>query len=357
MKPAPLLARGIFPHNPLRFESFRGLAMANATRIVSGIFALSAGVAASISTARADLQLCNRMSYVIETAIGLEEKSNAATRGWFRIDPGQCKVVLHGALQTGQLYVSARVRDLYGPSPLPQSGHADFCVAPGSFVIPGAQKCTRSGQTLARFTAVKPSEHAAGLRVYLGEDAEYTDEQARDAGIQRLLVLAGYDATPIDGIRGAKTDAALTQFLQDNKLANTAAGRPDFFDILLEAAQKPGIGFSWCNDTKYPVMAALGVDDKGTMATRGWYRIEPGKCLRPEVRGNPPTLLSFAEAVDTEGRAIDKALSWGGSKVLCTRHLKFELTEQTECTAKGLNSAGFATVDLAGRGGVTVRFK
>ena len=105
--------------------------MANAKRwIVAGIFALGAGMAASVSPARADLQLCSRMSYVIETAIGLEEKSNAATRGWFRIDPGQCKVVLHGALQAGQLYVSARARDLYGPSPLPQSGHADFCVAP-----------------------------------------------------------------------------------------------------------------------------------------------------------------------------------------------------------------------------------
>jgi uncharacterized membrane protein len=332
--------------------------MAKAKRwIVAASFALGAGMTVSAKPARADLQLCNRMSYVIETAIGLEEKGNAVTRGWFRIDPGQCRMALQGAVQADQLYVNARVRDVYGPSPLPQSGHADFCVTAADFAITGAKKCTRQGQNLARFTAVKPSEHVGSSRVYLAEDAEYTDEQARDAGIQRLLVIAGYDATPIDGIRGAKTDAALSQFLQDNKLANTAAGRSDFFDILLEAAQKPGIGFSWCNDTKYTVMAALGVEDKGNIVTRGWYRIEPGKCLRPEVRGHPLLLYSFAEAVDPEGRAIDKTLSWGGSQIMCTRHLKFELTEQTDCASKGLSSAGFASVDLAGHGGVTLRFK
>src|SRR6185295_14989364 len=97
-------------------------------------------------------------------------------------------------------------------------------------------------QQLTRFTAVKPSETDKGLTAYLAEDAEYTDEQARDAGIQRLLVIAGYDA-----IRGAKTDLALAQFIADNKLENTAAGRGDFFDLLIAAAQKPdGTGFAWC---------------------------------------------------------------------------------------------------------------
>ena len=93
-----------------------------------------------------------------------------------------------------------------------------------NFVLAAAQRCNRTGQTLARFTAVKPAESEKGLTAYLAEDAEYTDEQARDAGIQRLLVIAGYDANPIDGIRGAKTDAALVQFIADNKLDNTAAG-------------------------------------------------------------------------------------------------------------------------------------
>jgi peptidoglycan hydrolase-like protein with peptidoglycan-binding domain len=49
---------------------------------------------------------------------------------------------------------------------------------------------------------------------YLAEDSEYDDEQARLAGIQRLLVIAGYDAAPIDGVDGPKTQAALAAFLK-----------------------------------------------------------------------------------------------------------------------------------------------
>ena len=121
-------------------------------------------------------------------------------------------------------------------------------------------------------------------------------------------MIAGYDANPIDGIRGAKTDAALAQFIADNKLENTAAGRSDFFDMLIAAAQKPdGAGFAWCNETRNVVMAALGVEDKGTVVTRGWYRVAPGKCLRPDLTGKPRRLYSFGEAVGADGQPLKHA--------------------------------------------------
>ena len=311
--------------------------------------------------ARADLQLCNRMSYVIEVAIGIEDKEVAATRGWFRLDPGQCRVVLQGEVQAESIYLHARALAVYGASPLPQSGHADFCIAQDTFVVASARTCTRPGQRLARFTQVKPTETEKGHTAYLAEEAEYTDDQARDAGIQRLLVIAGYDATPIDGIRGAKTDAALLQFIQDNKLTTTAAGRSDFFDTLIAAAQKPdGTGFAWCNETTHPVMAALGIEDKGAVTTRGWYRLEPGKCLRPDMHGRPRRLYSFAEAIGSDGqpmRRSDRPLAWGGETILCTRNVKFELSDHKDCAGNGLTAAGFASVELAGRGGTTVRLR
>jgi uncharacterized membrane protein len=310
--------------------------------------------------ARADLLLCNRMSYVVESAIGLEDKGAAATRGWFRLDPGQCRVVLQGAIEAENLYLHARAHAIYGPSPLPQSGHADLCVAQqGNFVVAAARQC-RSGQRPARFTLVKPSEGEKGATVNLAEEAEYTEDQARDAGIQRLLTIAGYEATPIDGIRGTKTDAALAQFVSDNKLGVTAAARSDFFDILLAAAQKTDTGFSWCNDSAHVVMAAIGLEENGVITTRGWYRVEPGRCLRPDVSGQPKKLYSFAEAVDAEGqpaRRGDKLIAWGGDKVLCTRNVKFELAEQDNCAAKGLTGSGFALVDLTGRSALTLRLK
>lgn len=325
--------------------------------------ALSALIALG-QPARADLQLCNRMSYVVEAAIGVEDKGIATTRGWFRIDPGQCRNVLQGEIQAESYYLHARVLAVYGASPLPQAGHTELCVGHESkenFHIPSARICTRPGQRLVRFTAVKPAVNEQTLTANFAEESEYTNEQARDAGIQRLLVIAGYDANPIDGIRGSRTEAALTQFLQDNKLTATAAGRSDFFDVLIAAAQKPdGAGLAWCNETAHTVMAALGIEDKGTITTRGWYRVAPGACVRPELAGRPTRVFSFAEAVDANGNVVKSAerpLVWGGDTVLCTRNIKFELFDQKDCANKGLSSAGFALIELAGRAGTTVRFK
>jgi uncharacterized membrane protein len=326
-----------------------------ATLLVSSF----AGLTLLSGAAQADLRLCNRMSYVAEAALAVEDRGATATRGWFRVDPGQCRAVLQGTPPAGQLYIHARVPALYGPSPLPLAGQAQFCVGQNNFTFAGARNC-RAGQTLAPFTPVQPVETEQGLTVTLAEEAGYDDMQARDAGIQRLLVVAGYDATPIDGIRGAKTDAALVQFLQDNQLPNTAAAKSDFFDILLAAAQKPGSGFTWCNDTSYTVMASLGIEDKNVIVTRGWYRVEPGKCLRPEVLGAPRRLYSFGEAVDASGNSIrvgDKPLSWGGSTVLCTRPAKFELYDHLDCAGRGLTASGFAAIDFSGRTPTTIRFK
>ena len=82
--------------------------------------------------ARADLKLCSRMSYVVEGAIGIEQGKAVATRGWFRVDPGQCRDVAQGELQFDPLYVHARALPVYGASPLPESGNADLCVAAGT---------------------------------------------------------------------------------------------------------------------------------------------------------------------------------------------------------------------------------
>jgi uncharacterized membrane protein len=336
-------------------EKFRRNARAAARRAAPLVL-----FCALVTAAHADLQLCNRMSYVMEAAVGLEEKGAATTRGWFRLDPGQCRVVLQGELQVESYFLHARTLTIYGSAPLPQAGHAALCIGQDEFTITNARHCTQPSQRLARFTAVKPTAVEQGLSAGFGEEAEYTSEQARDAGIQRLLVIAGYDAAPIDGVRGSKTDAALIQFLQDNKLPATAAGRSDFFDVLIAAAQKPeGAGFAWCNETPYPVMAAIGMDDRGTLTTRGWYRVAPGACVRPELIGRPSRVYSFAEAVDGNGQALkssDRRYAWGGDVVLCTRNTKFELFDQRDCKLKGLGAAGFAPIELDG-GGTTVRFK
>jgi uncharacterized membrane protein len=335
--------------------------MAVKGRISGGSAALAAvGIAFCALPARADMQLCNRTSYVLDLALGLEDKGAVATHGWFRLDPGQCRAVLAGTIEAERVYLHARAPAIYGPTPMPQTGHADFCVADGNFVIAGAKTCPRSGQRLVRFTAVQPSQSDKGLTASLAEEADYTPEQARFAGIQRLLVVAGYDANPIDGIEGKKSEAALAQFLKNRRLPADAAAAPTFFDVMAEAAkQSDGIGFSWCNETAHTVMAALGTDDKGSVVTRGWYRVEAGKCVKPDLAGDVRRVYSFAEAVDKDGQAVkrgDKSLAWGGATMLCTRNVRFEIADQSDCPGRGLTAAGFAVVEIAGRG-TTVRLK
>jgi uncharacterized membrane protein len=319
-------------------------------------------IAASIAlapSARAELTLCNRTSYRVDVAIGLEKRANVATRGWFRLDPGQCRQAIDGTLDADMVYVHARTPPIYGSAPLPQNGQADFCIRNGDFEIANARNCPTSQQ--AQFSAAKPSESPKGPLVNLAEEADYDDVQARLAGIQRLLVIAGYDAYPIDGVPGAKTQAAIAKFLHERKLAADAVAAPSFFDTLVEAVRNPqGLGFSWCNDTRYPVMASLGFAEMGAIVTRGWYRVESGQCVRPDLRGDPRRLYSYAEAVDATGRAIkrgDAVLSWGGTLSLCTRDGRFELADHKDCGARGLNSTGFAVIDLGNQPATIVRFK
>jgi uncharacterized membrane protein len=311
--------------------------------------------------AQADLQLCNRTSYVVESAIGIEDKGAAATRGWLRLHPGQCRQVMQGRVEAERVYVHARALDVYGVPPMAHAAHAELCVADGPFLIAGARHCSGRGQRLVRFTEVKPTESDDGLTASLAEEADYEPVQARLAGIQRLLVLAGYDANPIDGLEGKKTEAALAQFLKDRRLGPDAAGADTFFDTLIAALkQADGVGFAWCNETTHTVMAAFGVEEKAGTVTRGWYRVEPGKCVKPDVTGKPQRLYSFAEAVDPDGQVVrraDKPLAWGGTTQLCTRSVRFELSDHKDCAGKGLTASGFAVVDLAGRPGLTVRFR
>jgi uncharacterized membrane protein len=313
----------------------------------------------SSAPAHADLKLCNRMSYVIEAAIGIDHQAATATRGWFRIDPASCRVVAQGTLTADRLLLHARALSLYGASPAPQGGADTLCIAEQNFVIAAARQC-RSGQTAAPFTQINPTKTDDGhLVAYLAEDSEYDDEQARLAGIQRLLVIAGYDAAPIDGTDGPKTQAALNAFLKSRGLNADAVQQPTFFTKMIEAVQSPSAtGLTWCNDTPHKVMAAVATDDGKTVTSRGWYRIDPGKCLHPDVTGQPRQVFSFAEAVDNDNRTVkykDKALNWGGATQLCTRESKFEINEQGDCATRGLSAAGFVAVEMSG-GGKTLRF-
>src|ERR1700754_1930811 len=126
------------------------------TRFLMTLPAAAVSFFFSSAPALADLKICNRMSYVVEAAIGIDHQSATATRGWFRIDPATCRVVAQGTLTAERILLHARALGLYGSSPIPQSGADTLCIAEKDFVISAARQC-RAGQTPAPFTQINPT--------------------------------------------------------------------------------------------------------------------------------------------------------------------------------------------------------
>jgi uncharacterized membrane protein len=263
---------------------------------------------------------------------------------------------------SGKLLVHARTAPIYGAvRPLHGTG-AELCVGEGDFLIAGARRCTGEKQRLAAFGEMRPSASENGQAIYVDEPANYGSDQARLAGVQRLLTLAGLDAEPIDGVAGPRTDAAIQTFLRERNLPAETAAAPSFLDILIDAVRDgAGPGLLWCNETTHTVMAALGLDEGGNVTARGWWRVEAGACLRPDLpRKSATRVYSFAEAVDSAGAVIERKgqpLAWGGTTKLCVRNSRFEIREHNDCPARGLSVQGFAAVDLPQRSGATVRFR
>src|ERR1700750_2783041 len=104
-------------------------------RLDVALAAASLAIGAWATPARAELTLCNRTSYRMQAAIGLEKRASVATRGWFGIDPGQCRQVVNGVLDADMISLATRTPPVYGTAPLPQNGNAALCIRDGDFDI------------------------------------------------------------------------------------------------------------------------------------------------------------------------------------------------------------------------------
>ena len=231
----------------------------------------------------------------------------------------------------------------------------------GDFLIAG-KRCSKPGDKVVPFAEVLPRDVDGMPTVMLAEPSDYAADQARLAAVQRLLALAGYGVEPIDGLPGPRTDTALASFFRERGLAPDAATSPAFLDLLIDAVRENASrGLLWCNETSHSVMAALGVDEANTVAVRGWWRVEPGACVRPDLPARGARqVYSFAEAIDENGGPVESAgkpLRWGGRAEFCTRNTKFEIREHGRCETRGFSAHGFAAVEIGARSGATIRFR
>src|SRR3974390_2876603 len=137
---------------------------------ICGVALICTGLA--LTSARAELILCNRTSYRLEAAIGVEKRVTIATRGWFRVDPGDCRQGAEGALETDMGHLHARTPPAYGSAPTPP-GRAELCLRDDDFEITNARGCPVNEQ--AQFSPAHPSDSPKGPTVYLAEAANFDD--------------------------------------------------------------------------------------------------------------------------------------------------------------------------------------
>lgn len=311
--------------------------------------------------AEAGYRLCNRTDYVLDAALAIETGGATATQGWFRILPGACESVLAGGVTGERFFLHARTPAIYGERPEATDVSRMFCVRPDDFLLPGAQSCAAGLGQLAPFTEVTADFSGEDAVSTLTDGAGLSNEEARRAALRRLLALAGYPPGTGDGARAAaQTRAALDLFRADHGLG--ADSRDErLFDALIRAAEasRRATGLTLCNATAHRVLAAYGADDGRAVITRGWYDLAAGACA--QVSRAPLAvrrLFVHAEAVDPGGRSIVRGgapLIWAGEARLCTGSLRFEIAEQGDCAARGLEAVGFYSVETDGAAGWTVR--
>jgi uncharacterized membrane protein len=131
----------------------------------SGLLAVVAFIAGALlwpTPSKADFRVCNFSAANTDVAFGYYEPQDGwSSRGWMKLQVGECKTALHGALRNGTYYVYGHSEDgrvFAGPSS--QSG-GFFCIQKPRFELRSnafktgeALDCEAGGMKAARFLAV-----------------------------------------------------------------------------------------------------------------------------------------------------------------------------------------------------------
>lgn len=243
--------------------------------IMGGVWAAQA----QAPTAEQGWEVCNKTSFILETAIAMPLADSVVVEGWVKIRPGGCKVVAAAPLPVGVSYIYAYSSEAHRRGRREWRGEFPLCVDPSSsFSTENSVDCEQWGMESRSFKPVK----IANRRVWRTEFTEtqtFDLERARNAGIQRLLDDAGEHYGPINGrIRGV-TRLAMAEFLKKNELPDTISNA-DFIDVLEQAAKRRArnVGLDLCNRTKEKLWTAFARRTNQGWESRGWWGIEAGGC-------------------------------------------------------------------------------
>lgn len=324
------------------------------------VLSLSASLIIGAGPAAAKYSLCNTTSYTLSAAIGYVDDDRLATRGWWRLRPGQCKVVLTEQTTPGRYFVYAEAIPGHTGPLRTWSGKTPLCVENSGFFNLRNQEICRENPALQRnFFDVEITPAANGnWQTDFVEAANYTVYSAEVAGTQRLLKDIGKSITKIDGSLGRQTRAILSGYRKEKGLSQGATIDDQLIDTLIEEAnaRESKLGFFYCNKTASNVWSAIakpGAEEQ--YASKGWWKLEPGECakvIKGELKSDHYFVYGVMESDSKQERRLIE-----GEQAFCTNPVLFDITNDAPCADKEFDEAMFKRFDIGGAPSATYDFK
>lgn len=322
--------------------------------------ALTALLALFAQEADAKYSLCNKTSYALSAAIGYVDGDRLATRGWYRLRPGQCKVVLTEQTNPGRYFVFGQAEPGHKGAQRTWSGDTPLCVEPeGFFNLRNQEVCRDDPSRQRGFFDVEVTPAAGGnWQTDFAEAANFTVFSAQVAGVQRLLQDLGRGAVNIDGAPSRETQRLIAGYRKDKGLADSSEIDDELLDALIEDAnaRDSKLGLFYCNKATKPVWTAVGIPgagSEGAYASRGWWKLEPTQCARI-LKGEFGKDHVYVFGLFEEGREERRLV--GGDKAFCVNAVKFDIDMARSCADQEMDEAMFRRVDIGSATAATFDF-
>ena len=313
---------------------------------------------AANSGAEAKYSLCNKTSYALSASIGYVDGDRLATRGWWRLRPGECKVVLTETTNPGRYFVYAEAIPGHRGQLRTWSGDTPLCVEnSGFFNLRNQEVCRDDPSKQRAFFDVEVTPAAGGSwQTDFAEASNFTVYSAEVAGVQRLLQDVGEDIKSIDGTLGRDTQRILAGYRKAKNLPEGATVDDQLIDALIDDAnaREAKLGFFFCNKAEAAVWSAIAEPEKdNAYVSRGWWRLEPGECAKV-IKGELKQNHFYVYGVIEDGR--DERRLAGGEKAFCVNAVKFEISNELTCADQEFDEAVFKRIDIGSAPSATYDF-
>lgn len=301
-------------------------------------------------------EYCNRTSFAINVAVGVLDDSKAQwrTRGWWTIYPGDCKPIIRGKLIPTAYFTYARTHFVHqGPMRMWGGSHL-LCVGRGQFQASsdGTGICG-PGLEAQGFARIDTQGRPSWRTTLIESDSLKSNEQARVAGLQRMLSDLSLYAGPPDGNAGPGFRQALIDARAKYGYPAEEDPSQTYLKLMAEAAKvQSQTGLTFCNRSPSAIWVALGLDEDGRKQARGWWRIQTGQCEKV-IKDRLSQRYLFAHASNDKGGSEG---AWAGRYPFCTKDAVFEMEGGENCESRGGERTGFFAIDTQGRPGAVYNF-